>query len=171
MTLKERGSVPELSPLSVALIACADEASVLDALVRTPAAHACRIAPDELWLLGAPVAHDGLLEHARAAVATTGGIAESQSDAWSAFALDWPDAADVFARLSAVPLPAVRPSFIQCELAHVPGKAIALDSHLCLLVPAPVGHHLEERIEHGCRDLGVERGPSIEFTPPAGAPA
>ena len=163
--------MPELSPLSVALIACADEASVLDTLARTPAAQACRIAPDELWLLGAPAARHALLEQARAAVAATGGIAEDQSAGWSAVALDWPDAADVFARLSAVPLPAERPSFVQCELAHVAGKALVLDSYLALLVPAPVGHHLEERIEHGCRDLGVERGPLIEFTPPAGAAA
>ena len=163
--------MPDLSPLSIALIACADEASVLDALARTPAAHACRIAPDELWLLGAPAARHVLLEQARAGVAATGGIAEDQGDAWSAFALDWPGAGDAFARLSAVPLPAERPSFVQCELAHVGGKALALDSHLYLLVPAPVGHHLKERIEHGCRDLGIERGPPIELTSPAGAPA
>lgn len=161
--------MPELSRLSLGLIACADEPRVLDTLARTPGAHACRVAPDELWLLATPAAHQGALATARAGVAATGGIAEDQSDAWSGFALDWPGAADVFARLSAVPLPVERPAFVQCELAHVAGKAVVLDSRLCLLVPSLVGHHLEERVEVGCRDLGIERGPLLEFEPPAGA--
>lgn len=161
--------MPELSPLSLGLIACADESQVLDVLARAPGAHACRVAPDELWLLAAPAARQGVLARARTAVAATKGIVVDQSDAWSAFALDWPGATDVFARLSAVSLPVERPAFVQCELAHVAGKAVVLDSRLCLLVPSPVGHHLEERIESGCRDLEIERGPLIEFDPPVGA--
>ena len=162
--------MPELSPLSLSLIACADDPAALDALARTVEAYPCRVAPDELWLLTGPASRRAILDRARNAVAATGGIAEDQGDAWSALALDWPGAAEVFARLSAVPLGRERPAFLQCELAHVAGKALVLESYLGLLVPSPVGHHLEERILHGCRDLEVENGPLVEFDPSVGAP-
>ncbi|MCY4087789.1 MAG: hypothetical protein OXG37_13145 [Actinomycetia bacterium] len=157
----------ELSPVALTIVACAGEAPALDALATSAGGYACRIAPDELWLLGAPGDGRRLLERARAGVVATGGLAETQTDAWSVYAAAWPEAAELFARLAAVPLGPERPVFVQCELVHVAGKALALADRLYLLVPSPVGHQLEERILHGCRDLAPRRGPPVDFGAPA----
>lgn len=129
----------EVSGSRPRVIRCLGHPEALDALATSADVHACRVAADELFLVGQA-----------ADVEVAGGLAVEETGAWAEWTLSGPDAAEAVARLSALP---AGPGFLQGEVAGVPAKAIIGDGEIHLLVPASVAHHVEERVLVACADL------------------
>lgn len=151
----------ELRPSKAAVIACLGALEALDAIV-LDGTFPCRVAPDELLLLGRPGVGGELLERALARLAELdpGGVAVDQSDGWSAYTLAGSGRNEAYARLSAVPLPRERPTFVQGAVAGLQAKIVADDDCLHLLVVSSVGHHLRHRLATVAADLGIREAPS-----------
>jgi len=135
-----------------AIVACCASPEALDTLPTHPETHTCRVAPDELLLVTPPALLEDTERRAAAhfAVADPAALVLDQSDGWSAFTLRGDEADAVFARLSAVPLPARRPAFVQGAVAGGSAKIIALDDCIHLLVPSTLRHHLAARLQDAC---------------------
>jgi hypothetical protein len=101
--------------------------------------HACRVAPDELLLIGR-----------RAEVDLPEGLAVTETGGWAAWTLSGRDAGEALARLSML---SDGPGFLQGIVAGVPAKAIVSEVEIHLLVAASLGHHVEERFRAACSDL------------------
>lgn len=112
---------------------------VLDTFPELDGVFACRVAPDELMLIG-PVP----------AVDLPDGLVVDETGGWAVWTLAGPEAREAFARLSAVP---PGPGFAQGAIGAVPAKAIVLDDRIRILVAVSLGHHLEARIRAACADL------------------
>jgi hypothetical protein len=159
MTRREKSSVLELSPVDTVLIRCFGEPSVLDGFPAVPGAAACRVARDELILLGPSAANESLISQARAYLERVDrdGLVIPHTDAWSLWMISGEKARAAFARLSANALPRTRPAFIQGAIAHLPGKALALQDYIIIMVPSTLGHHLPERVLAACADLNPQQ--------------
>jgi len=59
-------------------------------------------------------------------------------------------------------------SFVQGAITGVPGKVLLDGDVAHLMVPAPVGHHLRDRIVEVCDDLGPAIGSPRPFVRSAG---
>ena len=129
----------ELARTEMTVARCFDRPEVLDALPEISGVHACRVAPDELLLIGAV-----------AAVDLPAGLVVDETGGWSVWTISGSEAGEAFARLSAIPL---RPGFLQGLIGSVPGKAVVLGDRIHLLVASSVSHHLEARIRAACADL------------------
>jgi hypothetical protein len=162
--------VLELVHSRAAVIGCHAEPPLLDAVSPPVDSFACRVAEDELLLVGPAGLAAELLSHAGSVVDEDAGIVVDQTDGWAVFALGGGAAGEAWQRLAQVPLPSARPAFVQCSLAHLPGKAIVLADVVYLLVPSPAAHHLRERVLEGCRDLGATEGMPAPFTLEARTP-
>ena len=149
----------DLSPVSAVLIRCFGEPRVLDGFPPVAGAAACRVASDELILLGAPAAKETLIAQATAYLgsADPDGLVIAHTDAWSFWAISGEAARRAFARLSANALPRSSPAFIQGAIAHLPGKALVLSDYIVILVPSTTGHHLPERVLAACADLNPQQ--------------
>jgi sarcosine oxidase gamma subunit len=136
----------DLVGTQVAAVACHAAPDAADAAMSTASAYSCRIAPDEVLLLGKPGTEAKLLDAAskKAGAADPDAVVLDTTDGWTVWTLVGDDAREAFARLSAVPLPAE--GFTQGDVAHVPVKVVALTGRLHLLVPAMWGAFLRERI-------------------------
>src|SRR5687767_890647 len=101
----ESGSVVEYVQMQLAVVLCCAERAALDALTHT-AAHACRVAPDELMLIDAPANASVLLANATSTLQQldAGALVLDVSAGWSAWHLSGDAARAAFARLSAIPL-------------------------------------------------------------------
>lgn len=144
----------ELALSEVAIVACLATRAALDGLAREFGV-VLRIAPDEAWLLAARGERSRLVDSAASWLggADPGGLVVDQTDGWTVWAVRGSDAIAFFGRLSVAPVPAGRPALVQGALAGVPGKALFTNETLYLMVPAPVGHHLEARIREAGADL------------------
>lgn len=152
----------------VAIVACLATRAALDGLSREFGV-VLRIAPDEAWLLGARAERSRLMASAASWLggADSGGLVVDQTDGWTVWAVRGSAAIELFGRLSVAPVPAGRPALVQGALAGVPGKALFANETLYLMVPAPVGHHLEARI----RETGVDLDPRFARPEPFAATA
>ena len=139
----------------VAIIACLDEAEVLDRLSDVGGAFRARVSADELLLVGPATAAADLLAQATAHLARAGssGLAIDVTDAWSVCTVAGDGIAQMWARLSENRLPDERPAFVQGAVASVPAKAIVGDSQIHVLTPSNLGHHIPHRILDTCQDL------------------
>jgi sarcosine oxidase gamma subunit len=156
--------VLEFTRAPAAVIACLARAEALDA-VPADGAYACRVAPDELLLVG-PHSARGELEQAaaeRLVELDPDALVVDQSDGWAAWTLEGEDRDEAFARLSAVPLPDTRPAFLQGAVAGVQGKVIASPRRTHVLVVSTVGHHVRRRLLAACADLEVSEGVPAEL--------
>lgn len=130
-----------------AVIACHASPRVLDGMPGVSGAYAARIASDESMLLGSSTNREAILQSARDYIRAIDpdALVLDQSDAWSVTTI--PHAGcDVLRRLSLVRPPDARPGFYQGIVAGLPAKVL-LDARAAhVLVPSPVGHHLESRI-------------------------
>lgn len=153
----------ELVAVRASVVGCFAAPEALDALVATGGAHACRVAPDEVMLVGAAGSADELVRAttARVRAADPDAVVLDTTDGWAVWTLDGGAAREAFARLSAVPL--VGEGFAQGAVAHVPAKVVALPDRLYLFVAAMWGEHLRERILADCASLDVR-----EVAEPAG---
>jgi len=153
--------VLEYSAVDAVLIRCFAQPAVLDGFPGIAGAAACRVANDELMLLGAPTKHATSLDQATAHFESQDpdALVIAHSEAWSFWAISGPAMRRAFARLSANALPPTGPALIQGALARLPGKALLLSDRILLMAPSQVGHHLPERIRAACADLNPqERG-------------
>jgi len=126
-----------------------------EALERFPlirGAIRCRVAPDELLLLlpGGPSSEVADGASAYLGKADPHGLVADESGGFTVWTLTGPEAAEAFARLSAVPRAG---GFLQGRIAGVPAKAIVLDDRIHVLVAASHAAYAEARIRAACADL------------------
>ncbi|MGE0554442.1 MAG: hypothetical protein AB7R55_13520 [Gemmatimonadales bacterium] len=145
----------EIRPSEAVIAACHAAPAALDEL---PAALGLvlRIAPDEAWVLARRARRAGLVRALEAWLASADrhGVVVDQTDGWTLFDLRGPEALELFGRLSVTAAPATLPALVQGALSGVAGKAwFAADGGICLMVPAPVGHHLAARLRAVGSDL------------------
>lgn len=152
-----------------ALIACHADRAVLDRLTAPPGGVVARIAPDEAWLIGARAGRTALARDADALVGgSAAGLAVDQTDGWAIWSIRGAPPRVVLGRLMVAPIPAAATAFVQGAITGVPGKVLLDGDVAHLMVPAPVGHHLRDRIVEVCADLGPAIGPSRPFQPSTG---
>jgi len=149
--------VLEIRPSEAVIAACHAAPAALDEL---PGAFGLvlRIAPDEAWVLAARARRAGLLRSLEAWLesADRHGLVVDQTDGWALFDLRGPEARELFGRLSVTAAPATLPALVQGALSGVAGKAwFGADGRICLMVPAPVGHHLAARLGAVGPDLAL----------------
>jgi hypothetical protein len=157
--------VLELHWTDAAIIACSANASVLERLTAPAGVFGARVAPDELWWIGATANRDALLEQAQNALASADALVVDQSDGWDAWTIRGDDHPVVLERLMLAPLPPERPAFIQGAITGVPGKVVAVRGAVHLFVPSPVGHLLRDRILSVMADLQPIESKPAPFTP------
>ena len=146
----------ELSATRVSVVGCFAAPEALDALAAAHDAHVCRVAPDEVMLVGEPDAAATLVAAAiaDATAIDPDAVVLDTTGGWAIWSLAGDAAREAFARLSAVELP--DEGSTQGDVAHVPVRVIALPDRLHLVVPAMWREHLRERILARCASLGVE---------------
>jgi hypothetical protein len=151
-----------------ALIACHADQAVLDGLTAPPGALAARIAPDEAWLIGARASRAALARDATAALGgAAAGLAVDQTDGWAIWSIRGAPRV-VLGRLMIAQIPTTATAFVQGAITGVPGKVLLDGDVAHLMVPAPVGHHLRDRIMEVCGDLGPAIGAPRPFMLSAG---
>jgi sarcosine oxidase gamma subunit len=138
--------VLDLVATQVSAVSCHAAPEAADAAISTAGAYACRIAPDEVLLLGTPGSAGKLVDaaSAKATGVDPDAVVLDTTDGWTVWTLEGDAAREAFARLSAVPLPSE--GFAQGDVAHVPVKVVVTPERLHLLVPAMWGAYLRERI-------------------------
>jgi hypothetical protein len=151
----ERDSVLDIRASRAAIVLCLGDVHVLDTLVPSPGAACFRIAADERWLVGPAHMATEMLASATAQFQTarSAALAVEMTDGWAVCTISGPDVEEVWARLSENRLPQTRPAFIQGAVASVPAKAIVQDGCIHVFIPAPLGHHLPQRILEASADL------------------
>ena len=121
------------------VVRCLARPETLDALPETHGVHACRVAPDELLMIGR-----------RAEIDLPDGLTVDETGGWAALTLFGPDAVEALGRVSAL---SPGPGFFQGAVAGVPAKAIVGEAEIHLFVAASLAHHVEERVRAACSDL------------------
>jgi hypothetical protein len=172
MIQRENGSVLSVERSHAAVVACHASAATLDSLPAMPNASACRVAPDELWLIAPPALLAETLqragEHCTSSEATA--LVLDQSDGWTSFTLRGDEAISVLAQLSAVPFPATRPAWVQGAVAGGSAKILLLDGVVHVLVPLTLRHHVAARLRDVCGSRAVVPVAEIAFTGDHGSP-
>jgi hypothetical protein len=157
--------VVELSASAATVIRCLGAPAAIEAPHAPAPGIPCRVAPDELLVLAPPDAGERVLAGLVDDLAglDPSGIALDQTDGFSLWTLAGEHAGEAFARLSATPLPALRPGAVQGLVGRVPAKTLVLPGELHILVASTVGHYVRERILEVCADLGVDETAPQEF--------
>jgi hypothetical protein len=151
----ERDFVLDIRASRAAIVLCLGDAQILDTLVPSPGTASFRIAADERWLVGPAHMAPEMLASATTQLqaARSAALAVEMTDGWAVCTISGPDVEEVWARLSENRLPPTRPAFIQGAVASVPAKAIVQDGCIHVFTPAPLGHHLPQRILEASADL------------------
>jgi len=149
--------VPSIQRTHAAVVACYASAAALDSLPAMPNAYSCRVAPDELWLIAPPELLAETERHAAEYCARTEptALVLDQSDGWVTFTLRGTEGLWILAQLSAVPLPATRPAFVQGAVAGGAAKLLLLDGVIHVLVPCTLRHHLAARFQDVCGSVFI----------------
>jgi hypothetical protein len=121
-------------------------ADALDAVHVPKTVTACRVAPDELLLIGAS---GSAARIAAAASKTVHGsdddaLVMDVTDGWTVWTLGGSDAHDAFERLSMLHLPEA--GVLQGDVARLPVKVVVDGERLHLATPSSWGAYLRERI-------------------------
>jgi hypothetical protein len=157
--------VLELSLVEATIVACYAAASVLDAWAAPAGAYLVRVARDELWVIGARADRTTLMplveESVRSAASDV--MVVDQTDGWTAWSIEGSGASQALGRLTVMPLERCAGAFHQGAVAGVPAKVIATAGGFQVLVPAPVGHHLRDRVIESCADLTPALGSARPF--------
>ena len=156
----------ELAPVRVAVIRCFGTPRALDAFPPLGGVRG-RVAPDELWLIAPAQAGGDLTRKASSylAGADPGGLVVEHGEGWSGWTLSGPDVRQAFSRLADFPLPQTRTAFLQGAVVQVPAKILLGRGRIHLIVPAPLRHHIPERVRESCGDLAVTEAPQRDFSP------
>lgn len=156
----------ELRPTRADVVACLGTGVAVDRAVAA-GWHACRVAPDEALLIGAPGTAGAMAAAATAACADADpdAVVLDVTDGWSAWTLDGVDVDRAMARLSRLELPT--PGWIQGDVARVPVKAFVDGGRVHLFVPAMWEAHLRDRVLTRCASLEVrEHTEPLEWVGP-----
>jgi len=86
-----------------------------------------------------------------------------QTDGWTVWSIEGTSASHALARLTVMPLDQCGVAFHQGAVAGVPAKVVAKASGYRVFVPAPVGHHLRDRVLEACVDLTPTIGATRPF--------
>ncbi len=145
----------ELSLVDATIVACHAAATVLDAL--SPLSDTCvaRVARDESWVVGPRAGRCSLVrsvEQSLHALAPDTLVVD-QTDGWTVWSIGGNGASQALARLTLMPLDPRAAGFHQGVVAGVPAKVIATPTGYQVFVPAPVGHHIGDRVLEACSDL------------------
>jgi hypothetical protein len=155
--------VVELVAVGASFVTCAADPAAIDRLVEQASAATLRVAPDEALLVADDTA--AVLREASGLV-TSGdpdAVVIDTTDGWAVIALEGDQAADVFARVSQVPLAA---GTAQGGVAHVPAIVVAEPGRIVLVFPAMWRDAVRERILADGAGLGiVERGEPGRWAP------
>jgi len=151
--------VLKLAATRASVVGCFAAPEALDTLAAVKDASSCRVAPDEIMLVGEPASAEELVRVAAELTvrADPDAVVLDATDGWAIWTISGEATREAFARLSAVPLP--DEGFLQGSVAHVPVRVIVLPDRLHLLAPAMWREHLRERILHDCASLGVQEVP------------
>jgi len=147
--------VLRLRPTDVAIVACLARPESLGGVRPGPIGVRLAIAPDEVWLVGRLDQRQALMDAARSGLAGRGLVVD-QTDGWWVVTASGEDRLEVIRRLMLAPIPAAAPALVQGAITGVPGKVVYESGRLHLFVPAPVGHHLMERLAAVTGDLAVQ---------------
>lgn len=159
----------EVFATEAALIACHADPAVLDGLTAPADGLVARIAPDEAWVIGARASRTALARDANSALSgSAAGLAVDQTDGWAIWSVRGAPPRVVLGRLMIARIPASATAFVQGAITGVPGKVLLDGDVAHLMVPAPVGHHLRDRIVEVCDDLGPAIGSPRPFVRSAG---
>jgi hypothetical protein len=159
--------VLELIPTDVAIVACHADQPALDRLEPPATALELRIARDELWWIGPLSAREQLAEEGVLALSEADGLVVDQSDGWAVWTVRGAGYLALLERLMLAPIPSSRPAFVQGAITGVPGKVLATAQAALIFVPAPVGHHLRDRILSVGAALDLVEIGTESFTVPA----
>ena len=136
----------ELVRTEAALVGCFASPETLDAVHVPKTMTACRVAPDELLLIGPPGSAARVA--AAASKALHGGdddaLVLDVTDGWTVWTLGGADAHDAFERLSMLELPEA--GIVQGDVARLPVKVVVDGGRLHLAVPSSWAAYLRERI-------------------------
>ena len=154
----------ELSLLEATVVACYAAATVLDPWSPALDAFVLRVARDELWLVGPRSARCSLIQCVEQSIRpfAPDSLVVDQTDGWTVWSIAGPRASEALARLTIIPFQQGGPVF-QGAVAGIPAKVIARASGYQVFVPAPVGHHLRERVLEACDDLAPAMAPPKQF--------
>lgn len=156
----------DLIPAEASVVACLADRETLDGLASRHRS-AVRVAPDELWLIGPRAGRTDLLTAARDQLGSRG-LAVDQTDGWAVWTVEGDDRLEIIRRLMFAAVPDHRPAFVQGAITGVGGKVLYESGRLHLFVPAPVGHHVIDRIVTVGADLAPVIQPAAPLVP-AGA--
>lgn len=136
----------ELARTEAAFVSCMASAEALEAVHVPKTVTACRVAPDELLLIGASGSASRI---AAAASKTVGGsdddaLVMDVTDGWTVWTLGGSDAHDAFERLSMLHLPEA--GVVQGDVARLPVKVVVDGERLHLATPSSWEAYLRERI-------------------------
>ena len=157
----------ELTLLEATIVACYATAAALDAW--SPGAGCrLRVAGDELWIVGPRSDRCGLFRTVSASLRAVApdALVVDQTDGWTVWSLAGADASHALARLTVMPLRQRDGTVSQGAVAGVPAKVVAHPSEYQVFVPAPVGHHLRDRVLEACDDLRPATGTARQFGGP-----
>ena len=154
--------MPNIQRTHAAVVACHASAAALDSMPSIPNAYACRVAPDELWLVAPPellAATERCVVDYCARTEPTALVLD-QSDGWSTFTLRGDEGLGIFAQLSSIPVPSTRPAFVQGAVAGGPAKVLLLDGVIHVLLPLTLRHHMAARLQDVCGSVFISSAES-----------
>lgn len=116
---------------------------------------ACRVAPDEVMVVGQPGTAAGLVGRV-AEVVDAHAVVIDATDGWSAWTIDGQDADLAFSYVSELELP--RDGFAQGDVVRLPAKVLTHGDRVHIFVPAMLGEELRRRIVASAGHLGLGSG-------------
>jgi hypothetical protein len=151
--------VLELLATDASIVSCFAAPEALDPFAApSEGVVCCRVAPDEVMLIGQSGGAGDLVEAARGRI--VGGDAHAvvldASDGWAVWTLAGSEATEAFRRLSAVD-PTDR-TYTAGDVARVPVRIVSFPGRLHLLVGAMWRDYLHDRLLEACRALGGTEG-------------
>ena len=149
----------ELLSTDASIVSCFAAPDALDPLVApSEGVVCCRVAPDEIMLIGQSGVGEELVEAAsrRIAEGDAHAVVLDSSDGWALWTLAGSEANEAFRRLSAVD-PTDR-TYSAGDVAGVPVRIVSFPGRLHLLVGAMWRDYLHERLLEVCRALGGTEG-------------
>ena len=149
----------ELLSTDAGIVSCFAAPDALDRFVApSEGVVCCRVAPDEIMLIGRSGVAEDLVDAARGRIAEADAhaVVLDASDGWAVWTLAGGGATDAFRRLSAVD-PTER-TYTAGDVAGVPVRIVSFSGRLHLLVGSMWRDYLHERLLEACRALGGTEG-------------
>jgi hypothetical protein len=160
--------VPRLFHTQASVVSCFASPEALDALVApSEGVVCCRVAPDEVMLIGQPGAAEDIVRSAGEGVADADpdAVVLDATDGWAIWTLAGSDAGEALRRLSAVD--AAGRVYTAGDVAHVPVRIVSSPSRLHLLVAAMWRDYLQGRLLETCDGTGQpDEPPPVPWATP-----